>query len=172
MLRTTRNCYILIVLTLSLTMGIMACQGCATFGTTEGQASVERHQLLFKAATQYATFKVIEKNPGMAPEIARIAGETANLVATGELIALPALEELVRSQIKWDTLTPEEFVLIDALIASVRLELENAEASLSLKLPVGDAIEKEQVDAATRQTLYYASVVLRWIEQAALMKAL
>lgn len=162
MFKTARNCYILIAFALALTMGVMACQGCATFGTAEGQASVERHQLLFKAATQYATFKVIEKNSGMAPEIARIAGETANLVKTGELVALPVLEELVRDQIKWETLTPEECLLIDTLIASVRFELANAEASLNL--PTGDE--------ATRQTLYYAAVVLRWIEQAALMKTL
>ena len=164
MLQSKRGCYALIVLALASSLAIAACQGCATFGTAEGQASVERHQLLFKAATQYATFKIIEKNPKMAPEIARIAGETANLLEKGELVPLPVLEELVRAQIKWEGLTPEEFVLIDALIASVRLELENAETSLSVDLGSGDEAQK--------QTLYYASVVMRWVEQAALMRSM
>ena len=161
-----------LVLVLLGGVSLTTLSGCATFGPLEGQAAVERHQLLFKAAAQYGTLKIIEKNPNMAEPVARIAGDTADALEdtleAGRLVALPALEEMVRAEINWDKLTPEEFLLIDTLITSVRLELARAEAEVVL--PADDPTTSGVEGEATRQALYYAAAVLRWIEEAARLR--
>lgn len=103
---------------------------------------------------------MIEKNPGYADDIARIAAETASLAEASDFgqVSLDALEIQVRDRIAWEKLTPEESLLIDALIVSVCLELDRAEKA-SERAPAG------------REVLYRAAVVLRWIKQAARLKA-
>ena len=149
---------------LCLTLACLAnIGGCAVTGSspvTVGQIA-ERHQLLFKAATQYTTLKVIEKNLKYTKEIARIAGETANALDVGQLVPLDVVERTVRDKIDWGKLSPEEHTLIDTLISSVRMELSVAEAILATNLAP---------DEAAKQTLHYTATVLRWIEQIAVAR--
>lgn len=132
--------------------------GCAG---TQVQDTVDRHELLFKAATQYATLKVLEKNSTLAPRIVQLAGTTAQALESGQLIPVDVVEQQIRAEIKWDQLSPEEFVLVDALIASVRLELDRA---------LTERFSSLEPDEAQRQAMFLTAKVLRWIEGAALMK--
>lgn len=144
--------------------------GCATLrGGGDAAATYEQHQLLFRAATQYATLKVIEKNPSYAARIAEIAGETADVLEQGVLMPLDAVEALVRGKIRWERLTPEEHLLVDSLIVSVWLELRAAEDHY-IEARTMDPIGSEQKEVATRQALLYAASVCRWIEGAAKLK--
>lgn len=137
--------------------------GCAGTGErlTDPDSAYQRHQVLFRAATQYGTLKVIEKNPTLAPKVAELAGTVASEVEAGRMVVVAVVEQEVRARIAWDKLKPEEFILVDALIVSVRTELERAEASLMEKTP-GDG-------EAQKAVMLEVAKVLRWIEQAALM---
>lgn len=104
---------IITVALLALVGGLLLA-GCSTF--TE-------HKAVTKLAVQYATIKVIEKNPDKAPRIVEIAQFVRTNAGSETAATVALLETAVRAQIDWTKLDPADTILVDTLIVTVRDEL-------------------------------------------------
>lgn len=145
---------LLLTLLLSLTY-LSGCAGTAPPPLTDVANVVAQNEVLFRAATQYATIKAVQKNPALAPRIAQVAAETAAGLQAGQLIPVAFLEQEVRAKIRWEKLKPEEYILVDALIITVRTELEKAAGEL----------------ATPEEARVLAAKVLGWVADAATLYA-
>lgn len=79
---------------------------------------------LAQIAVQRAVYEVIKDHPDRAQKIVTIATQIET-VAGDIVVASPiALEAIIRSQIEWAKLAPEDIQMIDSLITLLRVELE------------------------------------------------
>ena len=115
--------------------------GCASFGQNQDAA---------KLATQYATLKVIDGDAERAARISAVIADTLE-VLDNSAITVAAVESAVREQIEWSELDPADTLLANALIESVRIELEARVGS--------GALDEEQT--------VRVRAVLMWISDAA-----
>lgn len=87
--------------------------------TTTGQPS----PVVAQIAVEYAVMKFCENNPSHAPRVAEIA-RNVKAAASGNVSATVAtLDALVRSQIKWEKLTPADTQLVNLLLDAIEAEL-------------------------------------------------
>lgn len=93
--------------------GLVA-SGCASFQTNSAGA---------KLAVQYATLKVIKRDPAKAARVTNIVTE-ADLILTDRTATVALAEAAVRKAIKWEDLSAEDTLLANALINAVKFELE------------------------------------------------
>lgn len=114
--------------------------GCASTGAGSFNAG--------QLAIQYATLKVIDRNPEKAARVHALANEALTWTMAGEYAALDELEARVRTRIVEEANPdPADMLLIDALLAATRAELEAR---------IGDGV----LDEATRVRV---NEVLGWI---------
>lgn len=144
---------------------LAALTACAT-APTNGQGAIATspasQQLLARMSVQYAVGKFIVKEKTPEAQQARIdrvrnvTGIAIDLVDKGMATTIPAIEEAVRANIDWSRFDAPDRMLIDNLIAVVRLELE------ARMKPRGD--NSPVLDSAL---LLDVREVLGWINQAA-----
>lgn len=144
---------------------VAALMGCAT-APSNGQGAIASapasQQLLARASVQYAVGKFIvkEKTPeaqqARIDRLRKITGVAIDLVDSGMATTIPAIEDAVRASIDWTKFDLPDRILIDNLIAVVRLELE-----ARIK-PGGD-----NASALDSTLLLDVREVLGWINQAA-----
>lgn len=118
--------------------------GCAGTRHLEGDTIVAR------VAVQYATLKVINQDTDRAVRVDAIAGMAID-VAEGGVTGIDELERQVRVAICWECMAPEDAMLAELLIQSVRAELDERIE--------GGLIDPERAAAATE--------VLTWVRDAA-----
>lgn len=92
----------------------LALAGCVTTGTT-GHAAT-------KLTVQYATIKVLDKNPAYAARAAEIAG-TVRKAASGEASTVDTLIALARAEIQWGELDAADSLLLNELLNFIAAEL-------------------------------------------------
>jgi len=127
-----------LILVSFLALGLTACQ-------TPTQTA------LAQIAVQRAVYEVIKDHPERAQRIVDIATQV-EAVAGKEVAATPAiLETIIRSQIKWTELAPQDVQMVDSLITLLRVELENQ-------------LSKVEVD---EQKLLVVKTVASWVKQTA-----
>lgn len=88
-----------------------------------GCASLENNPEIARLAVQAATLRVIGGDQERADRVEYIAKHAASVLG-GERVSVTFVETAVRSKIRWDELDPHNVLLAEALISSVRDELE------------------------------------------------
>lgn len=107
-----------IIASVIILAGVILFSGCATTGvtpTTQNSA--------VKLTVQYATLKVLNKNPAYAARAATIAGDVRK-VASGEASTVDILISLARSQINWDRLDAADTLIVTELLNVISAELK------------------------------------------------
>lgn len=134
-----------IVMAIVATFAFLALSGCGILESMQDNPETAR------ITTQYATAKVIDGDPDRADRVADIAKKARETVGKDAVSTVSALDAYVRSKIDWNSLAPEDNMLIDAVLtrAAERLEEEIGSGAL-------DADERVQLDT-----------FLGWIEDVA-----
>ena len=117
-------------LTVALIAAIMlVLPGCATLQQGNApQTAVEyfeRYRTLFQLATQVAVIKVLDPNPTYATHLIDFSEFMREVLETTDVVDLSELEQLVRDEIDWSKYQPTERLLVETLITTVRVEIEN-----------------------------------------------
>lgn len=120
-----------------------------------GCAALQQGHPAAKTAVQVATIKVIDEDPERAQRVREIAGKVRTLISGDGTTRLDAVESYVRGAIDWTGLDTAEKLVVNNLIDTVQLELENR-------------INAQEISADDRVAI---DNVLTWIEQAAAMAA-
>lgn len=94
--------------------------GCAIL---QGDGS-EGEEFAVRSSIQLATVKVIDGDQERAERVVEIASQARELVAGDSTAALDEVEQRVRDEIQWDTLSPAEQQVASDLVELVRAELE------------------------------------------------
>ncbi len=135
-------------------VAVLALAGCGTTGD-----ALEEHPALVHAAVTVATQKFIDQESTTAGEreraerTAAIAGRIAEALRGGLETTLEQVEEVARDAIPWEDLDAGESALVEALIATVRAELDAR-------------IEDDQVPLDPEERVRVARV-FEWIESSA-----
>lgn len=123
-------------------------------------ASIQQQDPLARAAVIVATDRVIDRadegeRAERAERIETIAGNLAEDVAQAPEATLDHVEQAARDAIPWHRLTASERVLVDALVETIRAELEQR---------VGEGLldGKQRVAVAT---------VLEWVAEGAALRS-
>lgn len=139
---------------LTATLLAIALAGCSTLGDGD-----TRNDLAAAIAIKYATLKVIEQADeptAKASRVIDIASQARQMVDSGTVTLIPALELAVRERIDWQDLSPADTLLADALITAVRMELEarveggslSGESVLALAVVLDNIVEAARLYAA------------------------
>ncbi len=87
--------------------------------TTTGKPS----PIVAQVAVQYATMKVVEKNPSYAPRVIEIARNVREATNGNASATVAVIDALIRSQIKWEKLAPSDRMVVDLLLQAIKDEL-------------------------------------------------
>lgn len=136
-----------------LSIGITL-QGCSSIGRVTD--TIDRYEVVFKAAIQFGTITYLDKNPKSGPLILEITSAALeSLSDPNQLVSVAGVESLIRPMIPWDEMPPEQVVLVDGLIIAIRLEVDRVIVRLGLT-------DEEDIKLLVIE-------VLTWIEDAALL---
>lgn len=118
-------------------------------------AGLQPHQEnLMRTGVTYATLKII-KDGERAERVHRVASRAAELVQDDLVTTVAEIERVVRDEIDFSKLSIEDAMLVDVLIATIRIELE--------RILEGKEIGSDEHRVAV-------ATVLRWVAQAAAMR--
>lgn len=136
---------------LTLALVALFTPGCATL---QG-GNLAQYNGFFRATVQYATLRTIDGDQDRADRVRLVAMHAIEYAADDTRGPTDVLEKAVRARIDWSSLSPEATLLADALISTVRVELDRALADTRVS-----------PDAKLS-----AIAVLEWVEQAAALAA-
>ena len=88
-----------------------------------GCSFLTTHSATAKIATQYATIKVIDGDPGKAARVASIATEVRRYASGEPHLTVDRLIQAVRDRIDWASLDAADTLLVTALLDHLRAEL-------------------------------------------------
>ena len=88
-----------------------------------GCSFLAQHSATAKIATQYATIKVIDGDPGKAARVASIATEVRRYASGEPHLTVDRLIQAVRDRIDWASLDAADTLLVTALLDHLRAEL-------------------------------------------------
>jgi len=152
--KTQRFVMLIVTITAMLAGGTLV-TGCST--TFAQPDTVENSAA--RMTVQYAVMKYIaaakdaSQQQARADRVAAVAGKAIDLVDAGTVSTVPLIEQAVRDQIDWSTISLPDRLLIDNLIVLVRQEL---------LARIRDKAMPADTALAVRQ-------VLSWIESAAML---
>jgi len=89
-----------------------------------GCSFVEDNPNTARLTTQYATVKVIDGDSARAARIVEITSQIKLTIAEDTSATISALNTYVRGEIRWEKLTPEDTILIDAVLLNAVARLE------------------------------------------------
>lgn len=118
--------------------------GCSTL-------NVQDNPILSEAIIKAGTARMLTEKPSWIDDTLRISAVALAAVEADKLISLEELEKYARAQIPWDKITPEEIVLIDMLISSIRTEIDRS-------------VKGGEISGASA---VQTSQILRWIHETA-----
>ena len=116
-----------------------------------GCSFIEDNPNTARLTTQYATAKIIDNDSARAARIVVIASNARATIGENSTTTIAELDDYVRSKIRWNSLSPEDSILIDAVLSS---------ASDRLQEEISDGL----LDPDQRVAL---SEFLSWIEEVA-----
>jgi hypothetical protein len=123
-------------------------------GCIGGNNVIDEHQALTELAVKAAVSRVLAEKPAWIDKTYDIS--KGALILMGDppaIVDLNELEDYAVNEIEWEELTPEEEVLIRALITAVRQEIELY-------------VSKKDISLEEEKLIYVAQVML-WINQTA-----
>jgi len=89
-----------------------------------GCSFIEENPNTARLTTQYATAKIIDNDSDRAARIVAIASEARATIGEDSTATIAKLDDYVRSQIRWNSLAPEDSILIDAVLSNARDRLQ------------------------------------------------
>lgn len=87
-----------------------------------GCATMEDNPTLTRAVFEYATLKVIDGDAERADRVVDLMDDLM-VLASGES-TVELLDERLREQINWSSLSPADTILVNAVLEEVRMELD------------------------------------------------
>jgi hypothetical protein len=122
-----------------------------TLVATTGCLTTQSKTLVVQVAVQLATTKVIDGDRDRAARILAISSAVRAVAGTSRFDSVALLDSYIRTKIDWSKLTPEQTLLANLLLDTIRTELEAR---------VGTGI-------LTNDKLLVVAQVASWIESAA-----
>ena len=112
---------------------------------------LQENETLTRAAVEYATLKYINEDSGKSQRVQDVITKTIAVMNGGQSTTIESIATFVRQNVSVESLSPTEFVLLNALIDVVQSEIQKR-------------ISRQALDENDR---VFVARVLTWIHDAA-----
>lgn len=151
----------LAITVISLLIGLSSCAGVVGIQNPDGTSLTpeeyfNRYEHIIQLGVQVGVINLLETNPKYANRVDKFSKYMLDYIQENDMVTLEELEEVARERINWTKFDATERLLVEALITTVRTELENVLYANGVQIP--NAPEKVKL---------YGTKVLSWVGQAA-----